>query len=204
MKTLNTRINEIVLVVTISAIVFLGGCSPMSEIIRDETAGMNGSFEVTKSGLPVNWILYTPKTVENSDFDLIVDSSEYKEGKQSLKFIVRKCIARGEWNSPGFCREYEAIPGDSYVISFWVKNEESEFLIKIGGVSAFDGKYETIVKSSEKIDTWKYFEYKYKMPTVDKFNRLRFLLNILSPGSFWIDDIKIVKSDGKSIIPTSQ
>ncbi len=145
MEPLNSRINEIALAVAISAIVFLGGCSPMSKTYYDAAAGMNGSFEVTKSGLPVNWLLFTPETVENSDFDLIIDSSEYKDGKQSLKFLVRKCDAQGEWYSPGFCKEYEAVPGESYVISFWVKNNGCEFFIKIGGVSAFNGSVMSLV-----------------------------------------------------------
>lgn len=204
MKTINSRINKNVITSVITAILFLGGCSPMSEAFHDETAGLNGSFEVTKSGLPVNWLLYTPKTVENSDFDLIIDTSEYKEGKQSLKFLVRNCEAKGGWISPGFCKEYVAVPGMPYVVSFWVKNNESEFIIRIGGVSAFDGKYETIVKSNEKIDSWKYFEYTYTMPAEEEFDRIRFELNVLSKGSFWVDDINIVGNDGKSVIPTSK
>ena len=86
MKTLNFKINEIVIALTISAIVFLCGCGQMSVIIRDDTAGINGSFEVTKSGLPVNWLLFTPKTIENSDFNIILYSTEHKDGKLSLKF----------------------------------------------------------------------------------------------------------------------
>jgi len=61
-----------------------------------------------------------------------------------------------------------------------------------------------MVKSSEKIDAWKYLKFNYIMPTEEKFNRLRFVLNVLRPGSFWVDDIKIIGSDGKSVIPTSR
>lgn len=43
------------------------GCNQMSEIIRDDSAGMNGGFEKDESGLPVNWLVYSPKTVPNSD-----------------------------------------------------------------------------------------------------------------------------------------
>lgn len=202
MITVKSRINEIVLAAVL-AIVFVG-CSRMSKTFYDPAAGMNGSFEVTQSGLPVNWLLFTPETVENSDFDLTIDTTQFKDGKQSLKFLVRKCEDHGEWNSPGFCKEYEAVPGESYKISFWVKNSESEFFAKIGGVSAFDGEYETIVKSSKNIDDWRYYEYNYQMPQGEKFKRLRFVLNVLSAGSFWIDDIRIVGNDGISVNPTSR
>ena len=49
------KTKNIGLLVATLATVFLSGCSKMSETIRDENAGMNGSFEWTKSGLPVNW-----------------------------------------------------------------------------------------------------------------------------------------------------
>ena len=71
--------------------------------------------------------------------------------------------------------------------------------MKIGGVSAFEGKYDTVVKSSASIPDWKLFEYDYKMPT--EFSRIRIELNVLKPGSFWIDEIKIEGIDGKSVLP---
>jgi uncharacterized protein YceK len=55
MKTRKFGTRNILLVWTILASVLLGGCSRFSESIRDSDAGMNGSFEVTESGLPVNW-----------------------------------------------------------------------------------------------------------------------------------------------------
>lgn len=199
MKTIIFKTRNIVLIFTILASVFLCSCTKMSETIHDKTAGMNGSFEVTKSGLPVNWLIYTPNTIPTGDYDLVIDTTEYKDGKQSLKFLVRECSPSTGWRSPGFCNEFEAIPGELYRISFWVKNDGCEFCVRIGGVSAFDGETETIVKSKEKIDTWKYFEYDYKMPPEEKFKRIRFQMNILQPGSFWIDDIKIEGINGKQV-----
>ncbi len=204
MKTVTYRTSNVVLIITILAIVLLYGCTKMSETIQDKTAGMNGSFEVTESGLPVNWLIYTPKTIPTGDYDLVIDTTEYKEGRQSLKFLVRECSATGGWHSPGLSNEYKAIPGETYRVSFWIKNDGCEFFIKIGGVSAFDGKYETIVKSKEKIDTWKHYEYNYKMPSENKFDRIRIEMNILHPGSFWIDDITIEGINGKSVLLTTR
>lgn len=200
MKTIIFRTSNSVLILTLLAMVLLCSCEKMSETIHDKNADMNGSFEVTKSGLPVNWIIYTPKTIPTGDYDLVIDTTEYKDGKQSLKFLVRECSPTGGRHSPGFCNEYKAIPGELYRVSFWVKNDGCEFFIKVGGVSTFDGKYETIVKSKEKIDTWKHFEYHYKMPLEKKFKRIRYEMNILQPGSFWIDDIKIEQINGKSVL----
>ena len=91
MKTITFRTSSIVLILTILASVLLGGCNKMSETIQDKTAGMNGSFEVTESDLPANWLIYTPETIPTGDYDLIIDTTEYKDGGQSLKFLVREC-----------------------------------------------------------------------------------------------------------------
>ena len=192
------------LIAAVLATVFLSGCSKMSETIRDEDAGMNGSFEWTKSGLPVNWLLYTPNTVPTGDFDLIIDQTEVKAGKQSLKFVVRECAATGGWHSPGLCKQYPALPGETYRVSFWIKNEGCTFSARIGGVSPFEGEYETIVRSRESTNTWKQFEHDYQMPTGKKFNEIRFEMNVLHPGRLWMDDIRIEGPDGKSVQPAAR
>ncbi|MCK9399469.1 MAG: hypothetical protein M0Q51_05675 [Bacteroidales bacterium] len=193
MRSTISRSDKLVNILALAVIIIINSCDyaihQMSEIVVDKMAGMNGSFEFTKSGLPVNWLLYTPKTVPTGDFEIIVDSIEFKEGKQSLKFIVRECSSAGGWYSPGFCNEFPAKPDESYKISFWVKNNGSGFHVRIGGVGYSTGQYETIVKSDETIDNWQLYEYKYEIP--EKMNAIRFELNILKPGIFWIDDLRI-------------
>ena len=85
---------------------FLVACSAMSQTESDPSAGFNGGFESERSGLPVNWILYTPETVPEADFDLVVDSGDFHSGVRSLKFVVRECSGVGGWRSPGFCNEF--------------------------------------------------------------------------------------------------
>lgn len=172
---------------------FSGCFTEMSEQVKDEDAGMNGSFEVTESGMPVNWLLYTSKTVPDGDFDIIIDTTEYQDGKQSLKFLVRECSPTGGWHSPGFSQQFDANPGEIYNVSFWVRNEGSEFSLKVGGVSAFEGEYETIVKSKETFESWQFYETNYTIP--EKMESLRIEVNILQAGTFWIDDIKIDRID---------
>ena len=120
-----------------------------------------------------------------------------------MKFLVRECSDSGGWHSPGLSQEYKAIPGEIYKVSFWVKNDGYEFAILIGGVSAFEGTTETIVKSKEKTEEWKYFEYDYKMPLEETFDRIRFEMNVLHPGTFWIDDIKIESINGNGVVPAT-
>jgi len=163
----------------------------MSEMIVDNTAGINGSFEYTKHGIPVNWLLYTPNTVPEGDFEIITDTTEFKDGKQSLKFLVRACSPTGGWYSPGFCNEFKANTGETYRIAFWVKNDGCQFAVRIGGVSPSKGQYDTIVDSKETIISWRKYEHLYTIP--QQMNAIRIEINILQPGSFWIDDIRIEK-----------
>ena len=150
----------IMLVLIITSVLL--GCSTtfMHESIKDKHAGMNGSFEIVRKRLPVNWMLYTPKTVQSADFDIIIDTADYKDGKQSLKFVVRKCNAVGGRFSPGFKNENDAKPGELYNVSFWAKHNGGEFYILVGGVSKVKGEFATVVYSKETIETWQYFEYK--------------------------------------------
>ena len=106
-------------------------CSNLSESFIDKSAGLNGSFEMSQNGLPVNWDMYSPATLPDADFNIIVDKEVYKEGKQSLRFDVRDCSAEGDWKSPGFTNEFietGRFEGEAnYKVSFWVINDGSEF-----------------------------------------------------------------------------
>jgi hypothetical protein len=169
--------------------VALCGCSALSERTVDPTAGMNGSFEITKAGLPVNWIVYTPKTVPIADFDVVVDTVQFKDGRQSLKFVVRRSSPRGGRLSPGLSQVFKGNSGETFRVSFWAKNEGSEFVARVGGVGATTGVYDTVVKSRETIADWRHFEHTYTIPP--QMNALRLEMNVLQPGTLWIDDIRI-------------
>lgn len=192
------------LVIVLLAALPLVGCTKMSELIEDESVGMNGGFEHARNGLPVNWLVYTPETVkEGSDFDIILDTTDFKEGRQSLKFLVRECSAIGGWHSPGISREYPALSGETYLISFWIKSEGSDYRVEIGGVHGWKNLEDETVDSSEHAaDGWKHVAYEFTLPV--ESNKIRFLLNALSPGSLWVDDVRIELVDqGSGRRPTS-
>jgi len=165
--------------------------SKLSVCYNDKNAGFNGSFEFTQNNLPVNWILYTAQTVPKGDFDIITDTVNYIEGEKSLHFVVRKCVSNGGRYSPGLSKELPAKQGETYNISFWIKNIGSEFIVKAGGVTGFGGKLQIIVQSEEQIESWKKFESIYTIPS--GMTALRFEVNLLTPGSFWIDNVIITK-----------
>ena len=71
-----------------------------------------------------------------------------------------------------------------------MKNNGTKYSISAGGVEEQRGDMKTLLKGSEQIIDWTLFEYEIDIP---KDRWLRMELNILHPGTFWIDDIKIEK-----------
>lgn len=166
-----------------------GACRPLSEEVRDPSAGMNGGFEEVQSGLPVNWLVYSPATIPTGSYELLFDDADFKEGQQSLRFHVRECSAEGGWRSPGLTREFPAEPGTTYAVRFWVKTEGCDWKVTIGGVTAMTGEYETLRSSETPAGAWHHVEREYTVKP--EYDRLRFELSITSPGDVWIDDVRV-------------
>lgn len=168
----------------------LAGCKPGSISVKGNDCAMNGSFEIVKGGLPVNWHYYAMETVPNGDFEIISDSTFFPKGRRSLKFQVRSCEAIGGWHSPGFFEEFKVRPGETYNISFWVINKGCDFKVIVGtGMEGNPGPYMILVRTQEEYSEWKYFEYTFAIPPVN--DNIRFEVNILSPGMIWFDDVRI-------------
>jgi hypothetical protein len=167
-------------------------CNQMRMSEQDPSAGFNGSFEKTKHGLPLNWYIYAPASYQK-DYYLVFDENNKKHGKHSLRFDVKKVIATKQHGAnPGMFGSIEADTGDKFKVSFWIKNKGCKFLIKM--VCEGPGMpSEKIIRSYEDIDEWKYFEYEYTVPEIIK--NVRFELILSSPGTFWIDDVRMEKTD---------
>ena len=179
---------------TLGLFLILSGCQQMSETETDKSAGLNGGFEISKNDLPVNWLMYSPNTVPNADFKILFDKNIFKEGKQSLRFDVKKCSPTGGRLSPGFTNDFRDISeleGEGiYKLSFWIMNSGAKFRVNAGGVAPYEGDMNVLIESDEQIEDWKYLEYEINVP---KDRHLRMELNVLQPGSFWIDNIQINK-----------
>lgn len=189
----NTQHLNLTLILFIAAALttLMSSCNKntMSTLIEDKSLGQNGSFEHSKDGIPYNWQLYTMQTVPSGNFDILPDPSNPKQGNQSLMFKVRECDSTGGWRSPGIAQQKSANPGETYLIGFWIKNQGSTYRAKISGIAATTGESELIVETGESNNDWKYYEYTYTIPK--KMNAIRFEFNVLTPGTVWIDDVKI-------------
>lgn len=173
------------------AISMLQACSKntMSVFIEDNQKGFNGSFEEVTDFIPVNWQIYTQETAQNGTFKVMLDTTQSADGANSLKFDVQSCSEVGGWQSPGIAKEIEGKPLKNYLISFYVKNQASKFKVKIGGVTATEAVYQTIIETNETFEDWKKIEFQFAMP--ENMHRLRFELNVLSKGTLWVDQIKM-------------
>lgn len=160
----------------------------LSESVIDHSVGMNGSFEVVKNGMPVNWLVYTEKTVKEGQFKFSIDDDS-KQGNNSLKFSVVKCSEKGGWLSPGISQEVKVKKSTNYKVTFWARNMGAEILIRINGVSSLKKDVGLSLRTSEIKEDWFEYKFTYKLP--ETMEKLRIEINIVKPGTIWIDDIKI-------------
>jgi len=165
------------------------GCTPLSEHVEDPSAGWNGGFEQARDGLPANWLVYSPRTVPEGSFDVRLDSEDFREGRQSLRFDVRACADEGGWRSPGIAAEVPGRAGRTYAVRFWIKSEGCAWTATVGGVDAKTGSSATPCRSDGSSRDWHPVECRTTLTAPHE--RLRFELSITSAGRLWIDDVRI-------------
>jgi hypothetical protein len=173
------------------------GCSfskPMLNMsIRevDEAAGYNGSFEFVKFGYPANWY-FSRRQLENGDCEITFDTADKVDGTQSLKFVARKADPGGGWPGPGMFQSYHAQEGRAYRISFWLKTHGAVIQLRICS-EALNPSPNPIIASINAEETgdhdWSQFVYTYTVPA--RYDSIRFEINIIAPGTAWIDNVRI-------------
>lgn len=161
------------------------------EKISDPEAGLNGGFELSQNQLPVNWIFYTPEMIENSDFEISLDTNHYKHGSQSLRFDVL-AIGDSSKQFPGFTNEFSEVGKfkgkNKYKVSMWIKSEDAAYKIQGGSVTAMGGGLRVLTSRDSETRDWEKLEYEMYIPGG---GWLRLELAILSAGSLWIDHVQI-------------
>ncbi len=183
--------SALLIVATILIVATPTGCTPMSIREKSESAGFNGSFEIEKSGLPVNWYIYYPP-IKNGDAEISLDPMDAVEGSQSLKFIVHRADSRGGWTTAGLFQVRPAKAKTSYKVSFWLKNQGCKISLLIRSEKpkkAPPANRRVLGAQDTGTNTWRQFEYVYTVPNT--YDNIRFELNIVQPGTLWIDDVRI-------------
>ena len=108
----------------------LNGCPQISIREKSESAGFNGSFEIEKSGLPVNWYIYYPP-VKSGGAEISLDTADVVEGKRSLRFVVHQVEETARWGAAGLFQVFAAKSKHTYKVSFWLKNQGCKFNLMI-------------------------------------------------------------------------
>lgn len=175
--------------VLIACVILLTACVP-SVIERDPAAGFNGSYETVRSGLPVNWYVYRAP-VEDGSTELSFDRTDVVEGKQSLKFVVHSASPERTFLNPGLFQVVPAKENTTYRVSFWLKSQEATVRVFIRSEKPNVSPPPDILLlgAAELSNTWQRFEHLYTIP--EDHNNLRFELDILAPGTLWLDDVRI-------------
>ena len=174
----------------VTLVVVPAGCGQFSIIEKSSSAGFNGGYEIVKSGLPVNWYIYHPP-IKNGDVEVSLDTLDAVEGNQSLKFLVHRVDGPG-WRSAGLFQVRPARENRSYKVSFWLKNQGCKVSVLIRSnkpkISPPENR-QVLGEQETGINTWRRFEYVYTIP--ETYDNIRFDLNIVQPGTLWIDDVRI-------------
>lgn len=183
-----------------AAVIYLGASLSPSTRETDETAGFNGSFEVVKSGYPANWNVYH-RPLDDGDAELSFDTAEPIDGAQSLKLLVHRAGPGGGWRSPGLFQVTEAQTGRAYRVSFWLKNQGCLIRLVINSETADSREPRSPIREIIDAETtgdgiWREFVYTYTVP--EHYSNIRFELNVLAPGTLWVDDVRIEPASGRA------
>jgi hypothetical protein len=164
----------------------------LSRIERDEAAGFNGSFEVVRSGLPVNWYVYH-RPLREGEAAFSIDTIHAVDGARSVRFDVDAVDPAGGWRSPGLFQVMDAHEGQSYEVSVRVKIQGSSVRLRITSESAQSREPRTpvteVIADETEADEWREFTYHYTVPA--DYDNIRFEMNVVAPGTLWIDDVRI-------------
>jgi hypothetical protein len=154
---------------------------------RNDTAGLNGGFETTDSGYPVNWAFF-PNPEDGDLFDVSVDTGKAQKGNQSLQLDVHQSETTVGFRS-------QRIPvqsGKTYKISFTTQRTGGNLKVRriVQDASGTNNlRSEIIVDSSTPSSDWQVFEE--RLLVSDKEANVVLIFLVDGPGTLWVDDVKV-------------
>jgi hypothetical protein len=190
----NRRIHRTLSLGALSILVLCLGCFNTSRIARNVGVDHNGGFEEGGEGKPINWNVYH-KGLKRGKAELTYDTEDFREGVRSLKFSVSSCSGAGDWQSPGVFQEVDVQANSAYRISYWLKNNQCRFDVKVNPIKEDAPRQGTRVLSEEGLGS-EWSEYSSTVNTGVDETKIRFELNITGPGILWLDNVDIQEVEG--------
>jgi hypothetical protein len=162
-------------------------CQPMSHTEHNPKAGFNGGFEHVKNNAPANWQVY-PSDRDNV-FTLRADTTDFKEGRQSLHIEVEKSSGKAGRFAPGIATEVALEKGKTYHMSYWIKTTVQGLRVSLTAISPKSGSalHQWVFNHSG--GSWEQHQFEFRLP--DDRDRLRIEFSAPAAGSLLIDDIRI-------------
>ena len=150
-------------------------------------AGLNGGFETTDAGYPVNWAFF-PNPEADDLFQISVDPTKAQEGAQSLELTTDQ-----NEKTVGFrSRRVPVQPGKTYHISFAIQNDGCTLKVRriVQDTSGTDNRRsEIIVETSDPTSDWEIYEETLVVSDGEAQVVLVFLVD--GPGTLWVDDVQV-------------
>jgi len=169
------------------ATMMLVSCQSNELVKFERSAGLNGGFELTNDGYPVNWA-FAPNPESIESFQVSVDTARSVEGSNSLRLISTQDDRTKAFRS-------QSVPVDSgrvYRIGFSVINEGcslqvNRIMTNDSGTTHFQAR--TIVDTSESTADWVRFEEIFTPTQEEYYVFLVFLVD--GVGTLWCDDVRV-------------
>lgn len=165
----------------------LAACQSNELSKPDNEAGLNGSFETTDSGYPVNWAFF-PNPETDDLFQVSIDTTKAQEGKQSLQLYTNQSEQTVGFRS----RRVAVEPGKTYKLSFAIQNDGGHLKVRriVQDKSGTDNRRsEIIVDTSSASSNWETFEETLAVTEGERHVVLVFLID--GPGRLWVDHVRV-------------
>jgi hypothetical protein len=175
-----------------AACMFACACQGDELLERNATAGLNGSFEITEAGYPVNWAFF-PNPEADSTLRVVLDSSQVVEGNHSLMIVVRPSERLPALRSS----QVPVQPGKSYRLGISFMNQGCS--LKVNRI-VLDASGKTVRRRDFIIDTsgssteWHTFEE--NLAVAQDEAQVMLVIIIRGPGTLWLDGVDLEEKTG--------
>jgi hypothetical protein len=169
-------------------ILLMISCTSNVLLKRESTAGLNGSFEITDSGYPVNWEFF-PNPETSSALQVLVDTTTAVEGNQSIKLVARETD-----NVVGIhSQQVHVQSGRIYRVSLSVKLSGCSVWVRratrdVHSVPV-NSRLAKITDDLRSPGEWQYFEDILAISEPE--TSIYVGLSVIGSGTVWCDDVRI-------------
>ncbi len=158
----------------------------------DENAGINGSFEINKANLPVNWYLLNTNNSSGEGLVQINTSlTNPADGKLSLQ-IKAPTFQKNEAGKPSIGQILLVNPNSSYTIRFKVRSAGLVLRAKAGGLNDETDDFVEL-ETNAKSDTW--ISYELNIKTGPAQERLRLEFSAVTTGTANLDAVEVIENE---------